>query len=280
MGYSANAYGDGSVALGESAAAIASSAIALGQNARTTFSGSIALGSNAKTNNSSSIAVGSRAAAVEDSSIAIGYQAQANERYSLAVGASASSGAYGSTALGHQAVVTAVNTIQLGNASNLSALCCLKALTVTSDERDKTDIQDIGGAVDFLKRVRAFSYVRNDRDLYNKPVEEWSEEERDAADKYGFKPYRQEDHAAGTLKRKRRRVGVGAQTVQQALIETFGTADYADIVNDNLHDFPPEEVPDWVESHLGVTYEKFIPFLIKAVQELDARLLEVEAAHA
>lgn len=280
LGCMSNAIGRGTVALGASSRANGAFSTAIGETSRANGTSSIALADSSSASNDADIAIGSVASASGFYSIALGSVASATGVSSIALGCRATATGENSIALGSWAKVTANNTIQLGNASTLAALCCLKALTVTSDERDKTDIQDIGGAVDFLKRVRAFSYVRNDRDLYNKPEEEWSEEERKAADKYGFKPYRQEDHAAGTLKRKRRRVGVGAQTVQQALIETFGTADYADIVNDSLHDFPPEEVPDWVESHLGVTYEKFIPFLIKAVQELDARLLEVEAAHA
>lgn len=280
MGFNANADSPSSTAVGSSANASNSNATALGHCASVSGANSVALGVSASAIISNSTAVGFLANASKNSTTALGAYAKANGNHSTALGYCASvSGCY-SVALGNEAVTANSNSIQLGNASNLGSLTCLKSLTVTSDERDKTDIHPIDNAVDFLKRVRTFSYVRNDRELYNKPEEELSDAEQDAAQKYGFTPYDKQAHAEGTLKRERRRVGVSAQAVRQALIDTFGTADGADLVNDNLHDFDPAEIPEWVESHLGVTYEKFIPFLIRAVQELDTRIKALEVQNA
>lgn len=71
-------------------------------------------------------------------------------------------------------------------------------------------------------------------------------------------------------------MGVVAQEVQEALADTFGSPSYANLVNDNLFDLDPSEIPEDVESQLAVNYEGFIPFLIKAVQELDGRIHKLE----
>ena len=88
--------------------------------------------------------------------------------------------------------------------------------------------------------------------------------------------YDREAHAQGTKKGNRIRVGVSAQNVQQALIDVFGNSGYANLVNDNLFDYNSDDIPEGVESQLAVNYEGFIPFLIKAVQKLDARVKELE----
>jgi len=67
---------------------------------------------------------------------------------------------------------------------------------------------------------------------------------------------------------------VGAQQVREALLELYGSDNYADIVNDSLHGI--QNVPEGVESQLAVNYSGFVPFLIQAVQELARRVEELE----
>lgn len=88
--------------------------------------------------------------------------------------------------------------------------------------------------------------------------------------------YDKEAHAKGTKKGARMRVGVLAQDLQAAMKEVYGDDSYANLVDDNLHDFEPGTVPEDVESRLSVNYEGLIPFLIKSVQELSDRLDKLE----
>lgn len=74
------------------------------------------------------------------------------------------------------------------------------------------------------------------------------------------------------------RVGVSAQETQKALEEVYGSSNYANLINDNLFDLDAEDIPEGVENQLSANYEGFIPFLIKAVQELDKRTRALETA--
>jgi hypothetical protein len=99
--------------------------------------------------------------------------------------------------------------------------------------------------------------------------EQWAE-----WSKYEIIRYWDKDaHAAGEKKGQRRRVGIKAQQVQQLLIDLYGTDNYADVVYDKFRDRKQtEDMPEWVQDFLLVKYDSFIPFLIKAAQELDTEL--------
>ena len=58
---------------------------------------------------------------------------------------------------------TTSNEITLGN-SSISALRCQVDITVLSDERDKTDIEDFGMGLDFVRRLRPVRFVWDMRD--------------------------------------------------------------------------------------------------------------------
>ncbi|MEY8515318.1 tail fiber domain-containing protein, partial [Lachnospiraceae bacterium 29-84] len=317
MGGEANSSGAYSVVLGWRAISEGNGSVAIGQNARSngycgaavghgafsysygtavgygTYSNSygVAIGYKARSNRSENIAIGDIAAANGTVSVAVGYGAKANGDYSLAMGRLASSNGLYSTAVGYNACVYAANStalgcnsytsnsnsIQLGNASYLSTITARVPITVTSDERDKADITDIeDGAVRFLNKVRAIRYVLNHRELYI--CDDLSVEEREKKAKYGLCSYDKEAHAKGMKKGKRIRVGVSAQNTQKALEDIYGDSGYANLINDNFFDFDPDEIPEGVENQLSANYEGFIPFLIKAIQELDARIVLLEHA--
>ena len=290
VGYSANASGDFGSSFGFNANASGSTSIAVGFNANASGSGSTAVGDSANASGSNSTAVGDNARANGSSSIAVGYSARANIDCSTAVGYGANASGSGSTAVGENtrasgdystavgcsASTTNANSIQLGDAANLSSITAKVPITTTSDERDKSDIKEIDdSALEFLNKVKAIRYVFNGRKLYinNKNL---SDEEKERLNTYGMCEYDREAHAQGTKKGNRIRVGVSAQNVQQALIDVFGNSGYANLVNDNLFDYNSDDIPEGVESQLAVNYEGFIPFLIKAVQKLDARVKELE----
>ena len=289
LGANTKANSERSTALGARANANDYNSIAIGPEATAKGPYSISIGYRANTNGNDNIAIGSGTNSRERGSIALGGSANATALNSIAIGSWSRADGAGSVALGHSAQTANSNSIQLGSASYLSSITAKVSITVTSDERDKADIEDLDNAMEFLRRVRAFRYKANPRDLYakeidpNKSEEEYTEDEKKQVEyqcKYGFVPYDKEAHAAGAKKGSRVRVGVSAQEVQRALVDVYNDIGYANLVNDNLFDLDPDTIPEDVESHLGVSYENFIPFLIQAVQELDRRtsILEGEPA--
>jgi len=179
--------------------------------------------------------------------------------------------------------------MQLGNSTNTTLRSRMGTIT-QSDERDKADISPLKKALDFIRKINPISFVLNHRAMYEPEIIEeegieLSDETRalkEASDEqkrtFGLGHYDKEAHARGDKKGDRRRVGVSAQQTQQALEEVYGTADYADIISDNLHDYAQEnEIPEGVESQLSANYQAFIPFLIDSVKALAAQNEELKA---
>lgn len=276
LGGAATASGDNSAALGPSSTASKDYSVAVGKYSSASGIKAIASGAYSTAIGAEAAAFGCSANASMNQATAIGRMANANAVYSTAIGTNASCRGNYSTSLGFAASTSNSNSIQLGDPYNLSSITSKVTIITNSDERDKTDIEDIiSKSVEFLKKVRVIRYVFNGRGMYI-DEENLSEEDKEKKRKFGLCAYDKASHAAGTKKGERKRIGVSAQGVQRALEETFGTASYANLVNDNLFDFTPSEIPNDVESQLAVNYEGFIPFLIKAVQELDGRICALE----
>lgn len=277
IGHDSVSYGSYSIALGGDSGARANFSIAIGNDANASQESSVAIGCYASAAGSYAVSVGS-AAISKINSVALGVGAQSGS-YSVAIGCYASCQGSLSVALGPQSSTSSSDyeTIQLGSIT-LSSLRCAVPLSITSDIRDKTEITPIAdGAIELLEKITPISYFRNPRTAYI-DTENLSETDAENRRKFGLCEYDREAHAAGEKKGARRRVGVSAQAVQEALKEVYGSSSYANIVNDNLYDVDPEEIPDGVENQLTVNYEGFIPFLIKAVQELSARVKELEGS--
>lgn len=268
------------VCLRGTASADTDSAFVVGGMVRANTYGATAIKGTVESNSNYATAIGFGTYVKPNSigGIAMGYTATANGGCSLAIGHTAciTSAANYSVAIGYAAKVSNANTFQLGCASAVSTFYVAKSPTVGSDERDKTDIEDLHDATEFLKKIRAVTYVFNYRDDYQYPEENLDKESKEKRDKYGLYGYDKEAHAAGTKKGERKRSGVLAQEVQRAMVEVYGTDNYADIVMDNLYDEDPSTIPEDVESQLGVNYTAFIPFLIKAVQELSSSIEELK----
>lgn len=254
--------GSYSVALGASANATASYSVAIGQGTRATGDHTTAIGHSVAATGANCVIIetGGHVACSAINAVAIGARANCTGNYSVALGAGA---------------IASNNTIQLGD-SNISSLKCRVTVSTTSDARDKADIECIkDGAVDFLNKIYAVQYVLNEREKYIDDYEKLSDEDKEKKDKYGICSYNKEEYKLGTKKGSRKRVGVIAQQVQQALKEVYGDSSYANIIDDSLFDID-EEIPDDIESKLSANYSAFIPFLIKAIQELDERLSKLE----
>lgn len=252
VGYDSNAVSNG-VALGCAANAASPYGTAVGPSARCAAWNGIALGSGTVANG-------------PEGSIAIGYHAACSGCMSMAIGPNATE--------------IDGNAIRLGQ-SGLSGLYCAVSLSVTSDIRDKAEVEPLAdGAVALLEEITPIRYVRNARTFYvDRDSEDFPEEEKEKFFRFGLCEYDRAAHTAGTKKGERKRIGVSAQEVLAALEQVYGDASYANLVNDNFHDLDPETIPDGVENQLTVSYEGFVPILIKAVQELSARIKELEEAN-
>lgn len=132
--------------------------------------------------------------------------------------------------------------------------------TSASDIRDKTDIQTIDHALDFIKKLKPITYVMNDRERYLIR----DENDNPILDSNGKQQYDVEAHKRGDKKKHRRFAGLSAQDTYQAMLDCYNNdTNYAQIVDNNKFDHPDDE---YLEQY-SMSYERLVPFLIKAVQE-------------
>jgi hypothetical protein len=125
----------------------------------------------------------------------------------------------------------------------------------SSDERDKLDINDSPLGLDFINDLRPVSY----RWKVGEKKAIVDEEGNLILDEDGNKTYEIREGV-------RKHYGLISQEVKQAL-DNSGVDDFAGWVQDDLSD------PD---SHQSISYEQFIAPLIKSVQELSAKVAELE----
>lgn len=251
------------IAVGTNAAVTAPNGTAIGVQATAAGGNTIAMGRKSMASSIEALAIGSGASATSVYTVALGKSAFAEDNYAVAVGRNAQATAFNSMALGNEALAQTNNTISLGNA-DITVFQCQTGLSVTSDERDKAEIEPLNAekSLAFIERVQPVRYVNNRRGRYV------AEGGRVRSGKYD-----KEAHRRGDKKGDRKRVGVLAQQVQKTLQELFHTDNYADIVNDDCYFLPEEER---AESILTVRYGAFIPFLIGAVQALSEKVCELE----
>lgn len=236
--------------------------------------GSTAIGAWSVASATNSTVFGRQSVASATGACAIGPYSEASARYACTLGAETVAKATASTAIGYEANVaeTDNNTMQLGSSGSyaLSTLRCKVNLSVTSDKRDKTDINNITNALPFIDKLNPVTFVSNDRVNYISEEDKKSEKFR----KYGMCDYDRVAHAAGTKKGERRRCGLLAQEVVEAMQTVYGTDNYANIVNDNFHDL--QEKPSDVENKYTLAYANLVPFLIGAIKELNAKIKILE----
>ena len=249
---------------------------------------------------SNGVAIGICARANSRGNIAIGYGSNAmssTEAIAIGSGADASGGTADGIAIGMNArsistgIALGANSVSewsdtyltkhhgmvLGN-SELEELKSAVSLTVTSDRRDKADIKPIRKGLDLVKKLNPVTFCKNSRDLYLYGEDNLSEEELEIRRKYGLYKYDREAHEKGEKKNGKRRCGLLAQEVYDAMAEVYGDGGFGAVVNDNFHDLK-EPPPDGVENQLSIAYLNLVPFLVEAVQDLSERFkrLEVEA---
>jgi hypothetical protein len=145
------------------------------------------------------------------------------------------------------AITTASNRIALGDDDVTHIYAQISSITGSSDARDKTDFTPLDLGLDFVKALAPVTY-------------KW-----DKRSKYGDKTAEGYDLTAqtpdGTHKEDWLDVGFTAQAVE-ALENAAG---YSTDTNTNLiYDINPDG------KSMGLQYTKFIPILVKAIQEQNA----------
>ena len=150
-------------------------------------------------------------------------------------------------------ITTASNTIVLGD-ENVANAHIQVALTVASDERDKTDFEALSFGLDFVKALEPVTYYWDKRSKYGDKTDE---------------NYNLNDQTPdGTHKEDWMDIGFKAQSVI-ALEEAAGhkMSDKTNLVSDLSED----------GKQYGLKYEKFVPILVKAIQEQDAIIQSLTA---
>jgi hypothetical protein len=140
---------------------------------------------------------------------------------------------------------TVSNTITLGNSSIATLRCQVTSITSLSDERDKKDIAPLEHGLDFVKQLKPVSFEWNTRPETRTDIEG---NEIEIQGKVGISD-----------------IGFIAQDIV-ALEDSLGAADSLQL---SFRDNPEK---------LEVTQGRLIPILVKAIQDLTAKVEALEAA--
>lgn len=151
------------------------------------------------------------------------------------------------------ALITTSNNICLGD-SSISGFHAQVSLTVASDERDKTDFKDLDLGLDFVNDLKPYTYKWDKRVNYGDS----------SASDYDFSTQTPD----GTHKEDWLDVGFKAQEVE-VLEKAKG---YDKDKKTNLLISSVDEGKQY-----GMRYEKFVPILVKAIQDLSAKNDALEA---
>jgi len=203
---------------------------------------------------------------VTDNCVALGYRALyaldpglgANSYRNTALGSNAGSSletGVNNTLLGYSAqasTTTASNEFVLGNSSVSVLRCQQSSISGLSDARDKYDIEDLPVGLDFINSLKARRFKWDKRDAYFDEIEN-----EDGSTTQVAVP------KDGSRKSEEWNEGFIAQEMDEAA--TAAGADWMKIVY--------KSNPEKLEMAPG----KLIPVLVKAIQELTARLEALEA---
>jgi len=254
IGWQANetATGDLSVAIGyQSNTYTADGATCVGTNSTTNGNRSVSVGWNAHTIGTYGVCVGSNSQTEGTGSISIGYNCDVGTdgAGSTVVGYNANSYYLDCTVLGKNANSTGTNQFVLGYTNITNLRCNDTSISSLSDARDKTEIVDCPYGIDYIKQVRPVKY-------------KWD--------------YRQEHFVDGVAPPKQGTEEVGFIAQDLAALEGLTGATSlksyqhypeARDVDDNLVH------PDLYEADAL----KLFPVLVKAVQEQQAMIEELQA---
>lgn len=161
------------------------------------------------------------------------------------------------TAVGYGARVSASNQIQMGNSS--TSFYAYGAYNNRSDIRDKADVKDTSLGLEFINKIRPVEFKWDYREDYQELVQT---ENEDGTHSLSYIQHEKD----GSKTRNRYHQGVIAQEVK-AVMDELGVdfAGYQDHLISDGNDV------------LTIGYTEFIAPLIKAIQELTARVEALEA---
>ena len=155
-------------------------------------------------------------------------------------------------------VTTTSNIIGLGD-ENITSFNCQVSLTVASDERDKTDFTSLDLGMNFVKALKPYTFRWDKRINYaDKSNDNW----RSSLDLDKLSN-------DGTHKEDQLDIGFKAQDVKS--LEEASNYKLSD--KTNLTVALSEDGKQY-----SMRYEKLVPILVKAIQELEARVATLEGA--
>ena len=205
--------------------------------------------------------------------VAVGYQAAdavtttgTGTYIGASTAASAATGVSNETCLGYAAVGQGSNTVMLGD-SNVTGLHCYDtSISSPSDSRIKDNVQDSGLGLDFINALRPVKYQKKHASEFPEEIREdrWSERTKTSISDSGeVTEYTIPADEKPADWQPKTEYGLIAQEVKAAM-DSHGGADWQGHT----------VLPSGMES-LG--YGNLVTVLVKAVQELTARVAELEA---
>ena len=166
-------------------------------------------------------------------------------------------------------ITTGSNEIALGD-ENISSFSCQVSLTATSDERDKTDFKDLDLGLDFVNALKPVTYVWDKRTNYidKTDVTTYDEDGKVKHEGWDLTTALDKVTSDGSKKDDDLQVGFKAQDV----IALEDAAGYKLSDKTNLTATVTSDGKQY-----GLRYERFVPMLVKALQELSAKNDALEA---
>ena len=165
--------------------------------------------------------------------------------------------------IGYNAIGNGSNTVTLGNTS-IGELHCQVALTVDSDQRIKKDVAPVSTGLDFINALNPITFKRVNPADYPKEIKppEYTDRTITEKDEKGKDVVRIEKAEPRPEDNNNKYIGLVAQEVEAVLQEQ------------NL-DF--KLVDTSTKGKKGIRYGELVMPLIKAVQELSAKVKVLEA---
>lgn len=146
------------------------------------------------------------------------------------------------------------NEITLGNSSVTTLRCATATITTISDERDKTDIENLPHGLDLINSLQPRKFVWDVRD------ETIIQKNKETNPETGEITVTEEEVVVHNAKNGTKDIGFIAQELQTV------DNDFLKLV----HDANPDK--------LEASYSRLIPVLVKAIQELSAKVTTLENA--
>ena len=154
------------------------------------------------------------------------------------------------------ALTTGSNTVVLGNDS-IGALYCTQSSISTSDERDKTDIENFDVGLSFINQMQPVTYKWDKRSWYLPKDEDGNVTDEDIT----------KVTPDGSKKDDQTQVGFLAQDVEPLEKEIGFANNSKDMLFVNLTED---------ETRYGMQYERLVTVLVNAVKELSAKVEALE----